>query len=627
MSSVKNVSGVHAVRSAFDSNSSDSKTLITTLLPESADPNTSDTPAQTTISESPSSDPLTGSGVVRMIGKYRISAVLGSGGMGVVYSGFDPLIERQVAIKVLSAEIAESPVALQRFLTEARSIGRVSHPHVVSVFDVGTWHNTFFMVMEFLPGGSVLDLAERRGRLSWKEACRITLEAARGLAAAHAAGLIHRDVKPANLMLTADGTVKVVDFGLSKVLDPGGSIADGVTRTGQLLGTPHYMSPEQFEGVSVTAATDTYALGATLFRLLTNRFPFEECVTIGQLMKALLVQDVPKASDSAAGIPRECDRIVRKAMARNPEDRFASCSAMADELQQLLLRPDDSMVQKPPQTPSEPQISKDFRTRQLNRRDVDTSRWLSSVVIAESSELQSEIRKDLLLASGVGNVRCVRTLHEIDSVLRESPPDLLWTAMELADGRALDWMVTSTASALLKNVPVVLNSTDCSAQQLSGAESRTTFILAPKAARLEAVLRVIHGVSSLRIPQLAADSNPRTAGRIRIISDNGVVPDSLQCALEALNATNLEIVSPARMNLDRSQTPQLTLLIRHVPLRSGDDSMYTAMVFQKRQEMAVAIQDQSDSLMVRAVSFSGILARVRRPLDQSTLQSLLQASR
>ncbi|MFM8478142.1 MAG: serine/threonine-protein kinase, partial [Planctomycetaceae bacterium] len=181
-----------------------------------------------------------------LIGKYRIRRLLGRGGMGTVYLAFDSLIEREVAIKLLSPELSSNTDSLRRFLGEARSIGRLNHPNVVAIYSIDVWQGSYYLVMELLTGGSVADLAEKRGRLAFREAAALLAQAARGLAAAHEAGMVHRDIKPANLMLSRDGVVKVVDFGLSRVLDAVGSGPDQATRAGQIVGTPHFMSPEQF---------------------------------------------------------------------------------------------------------------------------------------------------------------------------------------------------------------------------------------------------------------------------------------------------------------------------------------------------------------------------------------------
>ncbi|MBM4076845.1 MAG: serine/threonine protein kinase, partial [Planctomycetes bacterium] len=270
------------------------------------------------------------------VGKYLIRGLLGEGGMGAVYLAFDPLIEREVALKVLAEGVGNSEVALQRFLGEARAIGRMNHPNVVSIYDIDQWNSHYYLVMELLSGGSVASLVEKDDGLPWQQACDLIAQAASGLAAAHAAGMIHRDIKPENLMLTKEGIVKVVDFGLSKLLDAANDTRSAVTKVGQILGTPQYMSPEQFEAIQVDARTDIYSLGATLFRLLTSRFPFHDCRTIVQVMTAHLTKPPPIAKEFKSDVPSECDRIIAKSMAKNREDRYQSAADLAADLKQLL---------------------------------------------------------------------------------------------------------------------------------------------------------------------------------------------------------------------------------------------------------------------------------------------------
>jgi serine/threonine protein kinase len=175
------------------------------------------------------------------LGKYLIRRFLGQGGMGTVYLAFDTLIEREVAIKLLSPELSSNAESLRRFLGEARSIGRLNHPNVVAIHSIDIWQGQYYLVMELLTGGSVAELAEKRGTLPYQEAAGILAQAARGLAAAHQAGMVHRDIKPANLMVSRDGVVKVVDFGLSRFLHAVPSGPDQATRVGQIVGTPHFI--------------------------------------------------------------------------------------------------------------------------------------------------------------------------------------------------------------------------------------------------------------------------------------------------------------------------------------------------------------------------------------------------
>ncbi len=219
----------------------------------------------------------------RRIGKYEITKLLGVGGMGVVLKGHDASIERDVAIKVLPAELSANPQALDRFLAEAKSAGKLHHPNTVTIYEIAQDGDDHFLVMEVVSGGSAEDHINNSGAYSVSEATRIAIESCRGLAAAHKAGLVHRDVKPANLLLDEDGTVKISDFGLAKRMQ---SQSLQLTQAGQVLGTPYYMSPEQWESGDVDERSDIYSLGATYYGLLTGKCPFQDSGSIVQMMYA-----------------------------------------------------------------------------------------------------------------------------------------------------------------------------------------------------------------------------------------------------------------------------------------------------------------------------------------------------
>ena len=271
-----------------------------------------------------------------LLGKYEIRRKLGAGGMGAVYLAFDPMIEREVAVKVLPPEIASRPQALSRFLTEAKATGKLNHPHVVTIYDIGAQGNLNYIVMEVLRGGSVLDLVQNSSALPWWEACSIVADAADGLAAAHAAGLVHRDIKPENLMLTENRIVKIVDFGLAKLLDAAHDTRTAVTKAGQVMGTPQFMSPEQFSGTAIDRRSDIYSLGGTLYQLLTGRFPFDNCPTIVQLMYAHLEHPVPDPTKVDPGIPDGCRAVISRAMAKAPDARYQDAAEMAGDLRLLV---------------------------------------------------------------------------------------------------------------------------------------------------------------------------------------------------------------------------------------------------------------------------------------------------
>lgn len=193
----------------------------------------------------------------RTLGKYQITGTLGEGGMGVVLRAHDPMIERDVAIKLLPEELAEDEKALRRFLAEAKAAGKLNHPNVVSIYEIGQEGQSYFLVMELIPGGSISDGLDQQHAYSVLDATRIVIDACNGLTAAHGVGLIHRDVKPANLMKTADGSIKITDFGLAKSTSPR---AREMTHAGLVVGTPYFMSPEQCDGKTVDARSDIYSL-------------------------------------------------------------------------------------------------------------------------------------------------------------------------------------------------------------------------------------------------------------------------------------------------------------------------------------------------------------------------------
>lgn len=271
--------------------------------------------------------------VGRRLGKYEVTALLGVGGMGVVLKGHDPSIERDVAIKVLPADLSADESSLHRFLDEAKSAGKLNHPNAVTIYEVGQEGFSHYLVMEIVSGGSAADRLENGEAYSVSEATRIAIDACKGLSAAHQVGLIHRDVKPANLLLTPDGTVKVSDFGLAKRTQ---SQTMQMTQAGHIVGTPYYMSPEQCESRHVDARSDVYSLGGTYYSLLTGKSPFQDSASVIQVMFAHCNAGPPDPREVKASVPAACAQIVLRAMAKQPEQRYQSMDEMRADLEAVL---------------------------------------------------------------------------------------------------------------------------------------------------------------------------------------------------------------------------------------------------------------------------------------------------
>jgi serine/threonine protein kinase/tetratricopeptide (TPR) repeat protein len=282
------------------------------------------------------------------LGPYQILGQLGAGGMGEVYRARDSRLDRDVAIKVLPERLADDATALARFEREAKAVAALSHPNILAIHDFGTHERTAFAVTELLEG-ETLRSRLTRAALPWRSAMKIGEAIADGLYAAHAKGIIHRDLKPENLFLTADGRVKILDFGLARVETPPSaeevtkSYQTSLTDPGTIMGTVGYMSPEQIRGQVVDARSDLFSLGCVLYEMLTGQRAFARDTT-ADTMAAILHDDPPETKDSGKRIPPELDRVVRHCLEKNSEERFHSARDLAFALKAIV---DDSALTTP----------------------------------------------------------------------------------------------------------------------------------------------------------------------------------------------------------------------------------------------------------------------------------------
>ncbi len=564
------------------------------------------------------SEAVTGGGSVKhsiqvggTVGKYQIRAQLGAGGMGAVYLAFDPLIEREVAIKVLSQEVDASSVALQRFLQEARSIGRLNHPNVVSIFDIDQWHGQYYIVMELLSGGSLSQLVDEKGALDWREACRIVAQAASGLAAAHQAGMVHRDIKPENLMMTGEGLVKVVDFGLSKLVDAANDTRTAVTKAGQILGTPQYMSPEQFESTDVDSRTDIYSLGATLFRLMTGRFPYQESISIVQVMTAHLTKPAPVVTEFNGSAPVELNRIVARAMQKRPDDRYQSATELADELTALLFEQRHS-----------PQVS------QEDFADSDV-RPLRTAILVEPSKMQGAMMKNALLRCGATQIEVLQTGVDAIQAVCGQTPDIFITAMELEDGRGIDLLTRLCHEGYLSKACVVLNSSDSTMADLIEVGRAGSLLLAPKKVRPDDILCAAHAIGPCEVAQggMSLPVDPLNV-RLVLATESGRVPDPLAEMIRQTGLLDVIIVQGTDWDsIPAEGPPTVVILLRTAGQSAGDDLVYSRMVDRNSTsgDLTAAVQLDAEKLVLRAVSRRGVVAVTRRVLDENRLICLLQA--
>jgi serine/threonine protein kinase/Tol biopolymer transport system component len=276
----------------------------------------------------------------RQLGAYRILGPLGAGGMGEVYRATDTRLNRDVAIKVLPPSFANDPDRLRRFEQEARATSALNHPNILTIYDIGTHEDSPYIVAELLEGAD-LRAQLNAGALTARRAIDYAQQIARGLAAAHQKGIVHRDLKPENLFITKDGRLKVLDFGLSKLTQPGLAGVDTEaptsplqTESGVLIGTVFYMSPEQTRGERADYRADIFALGAVLYEMVTGERPFQGASAV-EVLHAILKEEPPKLSETSRQVPPQLERIVRRCLEKDPEQRFQSASDLDFALEGL----------------------------------------------------------------------------------------------------------------------------------------------------------------------------------------------------------------------------------------------------------------------------------------------------
>ena len=262
-------------------------------------------------------------------GRYRLIAPLGEGGMATLWRAIDEQLDREVAVKLLRPQYSSDAGFARRFKQEARSAGSLSHPNIVTVYDYGQDGEdaaTQYIAMQLVDGQDLSAVLRERGRLSVDDAVRVALGVASALEAAHRRGIVHRDVKPGNILITDDGDVKVTDFGIARAVSE-----TSMTVTGTTLGSVHYFSPEQARGDEVTGASDVYALGIVLYELLTGRRPFEGDSAAGVALKRL-TEEPPPPNEFRPDLPPALTAIVMRALGRDVEDRYPDAGAMAEAL-------------------------------------------------------------------------------------------------------------------------------------------------------------------------------------------------------------------------------------------------------------------------------------------------------
>ena len=268
--------------------------------------------------------------------RYEIIEKIGTGGMSDVYKAKDNTLDRCVAVKVLKQEFSENATFVSKFKVEAKAAAGLMHPNIVNVYDVGSENGIYYIIMELVEGITLKKYIEKKSRLSVNEAVSIAIQVSMGIEAAHNAGIIHRDIKPQNIIISREGKVKVTDFGIAKA-------ATSNTISSNVMGSVHYTSPEQARGGYSDARSDIYSLGITMFEMLTGRVPFNGDTTVAIAIKHIQ-EELPSMRDIVPDITDSVEQIVEKCCQKSPDRRYQNVGELIADLKQSLISPNGSFV-------------------------------------------------------------------------------------------------------------------------------------------------------------------------------------------------------------------------------------------------------------------------------------------
>lgn len=379
--------------------------------------------------------------------RYEIKKLIGEGGMALVYLAQDNLLDRPVAIKLLRSEYSSDQEFVERFQREAKSAAKLCHPNVVNIYDVGQTKSTYYIVMEYIEGTSLKDLIKKEGTLSVELSLNLAMQISSALNHAHNSLIVHRDIKPHNIMITNDYLVKVMDFGIARAMS-----SATITRTGVVLGSVHYFSPEQATGKDVTSASDLYSLGIVLYEMLTGKVPFDADTPVG-IAYQHVQSDLPSIEEKRPDLPPSVIDIVKKALAKKPEERFKSAREMELSLSHALDSLQSINVDKVNTITKINRPENEIYTQKIKDKNID-----STMVFDQTLKLESDERDITTMSKKAGKAK------------KRSNKNITITAILLLLLIVLPGYLFVKVSAFLNvpevNVPDVIGLTDTEAKSI-----------------------------------------------------------------------------------------------------------------------------------------------------------------
>ena len=309
--------------------------------------------------------------------RYQIIKSIGEGGMANVYLAYDTILDRNVAVKVLRGDLATDEKFVRRFQREALSASSLSHPNIVEVYDVGEDNGQYYIVMEYIEGCQLKQLLKKRGRLTLSEVIDIMLQITDGLSVAHDAYIIHRDIKPQNIMILDSGLVKITDFGIAMAMN-----STQLTQTNSVMGSVHYLPPEQANGKGSTLQSDIYSMGILMYELLTGELPYKGDNAVEIALKHLK-EKIPSVREKLPEIPQSVENIIIKATAKNPKNRYADARSMNEDLRTCL---DDSRANEPKIVLPYPEFDEDRKPKSSTKSQSKNDAIVKEIKTEESKK-------------------------------------------------------------------------------------------------------------------------------------------------------------------------------------------------------------------------------------------------
>jgi serine/threonine-protein kinase len=353
--------------------------------------------------------------VGQSIGPYQLTSKIGEGGMAVVYKGFQQSLNRYVAIKVLRSELAQDEQFVERFRREALAVADLSHPNILHVYDAGVFQGLYYIVMAYVDGGSLKDVIGQ-GPMDIDMAVSIAAQMADALGHAHKRGLVHRDVKPNNILITRDGRPLLTDFGIAKAVHE----SQGLTRTGTSIGTPEYMAPEQIQGQKVDGRTDIYALGVVLYEMLVGWAPFSATTPVAALYKQVN-EPPPPLRQANINVPDWLESVTNKALAKRPQDRYKTGAEFAAALRQRQVPVQASTAPMPSQEPV-PSPGPMRKPAEKRRRGGAAPILVAAIVLVFVALAAAAVI--LLLSGGGGTAQATPRVVQVTKVITPTPQEI-----------------------------------------------------------------------------------------------------------------------------------------------------------------------------------------------------------